>query len=158
MADPEIADGFENDNGTPSSPAVEPDGKQPTAKSFDMDFDVDDGRGNDNSDDDDLGDAVADPTMLFALYRDKGRDLDHLMENGTNMYGKDSHGWTCLHWASMRGHDHILDQISSMLKNSGKKWKALLDAKDDMTGWTALHVRFLDLCCIQFCSTMYYAI
>lgn len=101
-----------------------------------------DDEGDDNENDADDDDSGADPELdtelLVASYQGNIRKVVKLMGSGARYFARDRHKWTALMWAAAGGYDDIIDSIVSFVKKS--KVKSFINAKDGITGWTALHV------------------
>jgi hypothetical protein len=101
-----------------------------------------------NIDDDDEGsdedgDAELNTALLLAVYHGDIKKMKKLLDSGARYFTRDRHRWTALMWACSGGHDEILETLLSYVEK--RKLKQFLSAKDNITGWTALHVRHIDL-------------
>ena len=100
--------------------------------------------GDENNDDD--YDSEADPELdtelLVAAYQGNIRKVLKLMSSGARYFARDRHKWTALMWAAAGGYDDIIESLLSCVKKP--KVKSFLNAKDSITGWTALHVSYYD--------------
>ena len=101
---------------------------------------------DDEDDNDDAHDSDADPELdaelLVAAYRGDTRKVDKLLSSGAHYFARDRHRWTALMWAAAGGHDDTVESLIGFVKKH--KLKSYLNAKDSITGWTALHVSNLD--------------
>ena len=95
---------------------------------------------SDDADDDDYGDIKEENPMNIELrhccYSGHTSRVEYLLGKGANGNSIDRHGWTCLHWAASKGHDDIVELL---LNHSGKLSK-FVNMKENLSGWTALHV------------------
>eukprot|EP00607_Mallomonas_marina_P010518 CAMPEP_0182421850 /NCGR_PEP_ID=MMETSP1167-20130531/7373_1 /TAXON_ID=2988 /ORGANISM="Mallomonas Sp, Strain CCMP3275" /LENGTH=343 /DNA_ID=CAMNT_0024599395 /DNA_START=209 /DNA_END=1240 /DNA_ORIENTATION=- len=65
-----------------------------------------------------------------------------LKHSGVSVIGRDSHGWTSLHWAASQNQYEILETLLSYAKKemSSRRFKTYLNSADELSQWTALHV------------------
>ena len=68
--------------------------------------------------------------------------LHKLLSSGALYFARDRHRWTALMWAVAGGHDETVELLIGFVKKH--KLKSFLNAKDSITGWTALHVSNCD--------------
>lgn len=85
------------------------------------------------------GDEVLNTELLVAAYRGDIRKVDKLIRSGASCFARDRHRWTAIMWAAAGGYDDIIESITGHIRKS--RVKGFLNAKDSITGWTALHVR-----------------
>ena len=101
---------------------------------------------DDDDDDDNANDSDADPELdaelLIAAYHGDTRKVDKLLSSGALYFARDRHRWTALMWAVAGGHDETVELLIGFVKKH--KLKSFLNAKDSITGWTALHVSNCD--------------
>ena len=91
-----------------------------------------------DEEDDGGGDEELNTELLVAAYRGDIRKVDKLIRSGASCLARDRHRWTAIMWAAAGGYDDIIESIIGTLRKS--QVKGLLNAKDSITGWTALHV------------------
>ena len=103
---------------------------------------------DDNKDDDDDGgsdddgDAELNTELLLAVYHGDVKNTKKLLGSGAHYFTRDRHRWTALMWACSGGHDEILETLLNYVEKH--KLKRYVNAKENITGWTALHVRPTD--------------
>ena len=88
--------------------------------------------------DDGGGDEGLNTELLVAAYRGDIRKVDKLIRSDASCFARDRHRWTAIMWAAAGGYDDIIESIIGTLRKS--RVKGFLNAKDSITGWTALHV------------------
>jgi Ankyrin repeats (3 copies) len=107
---------------------------------------------NDDDDDDEGSDEDGDPelntALLLAVYHGDIKKMKKLLDSGARYFTRDRHRWTALMWACSGGHDEIVETLLSYVEK--RKLKQFLNAKDNITGWTALHVRHINLLSVAF--------
>ena len=79
-----------------------------------------------------------DPELLIASYRGDVVKVMKLIRLGARYDARDRHRWTALMWAAAGGYDDIIKAVLGSLKRP--LLRRFLNAKDSITGWTALHV------------------
>ena len=106
------------------------------------DNDKDDDEDDDDDGDDDDADPELDRELFVNVYRGNVRIVDKLLNSGARHNALDLHGWSPMHWAASEGHDDILELLIDHAKRrtSAAKLKRVLNLKDKLSGWTALHV------------------
>ena len=101
---------------------------------------------DDDDDDDNANGSDADPELdaelLVAAYHGDTRKVDKLLSSGARYFARDRHRWTALMWAVAGGHHETVELLIGFVKKH--KLKSFLNAKDSITGWTALHVSNCD--------------
>jgi len=95
---------------------------------------------DDNDDDEGAEDPNMDSQLFIACFRSNYDAAKNALKLGARVFGRDRHGWTPLHWAASKGAVDIMELLIDFRKHSGKKLKKYLNARDTITGWTALHV------------------
>lgn len=61
-----------------------------------------------------------------------------LRGGGARLMCRDGHGWTPMHWAASKGHVAVMNELLDACPNN--RLKRLVNAKDQLSGWTPLHV------------------
>lgn len=79
-----------------------------------------------------------DAELLVASYRGDVVKVIKLIKLGARYDARDRHRWTALMWAAAGGYDDIIKALLGSLKRP--LLRRFLNAKDNITGWTALHV------------------
>ena len=79
-----------------------------------------------------------DAELLIASYRGDVVKVMKLIRLGARYDARDRHRWTALMWAAAGGYDDIIKAVLGSLKRP--LLRRFLNAKDSITGWTALHV------------------
>lgn len=106
------------------------------------DYGSDDADGDKDDDDDEgseeNGDAVLNAELLLAVYHGDIKKTNKLLDSGAHYFTRDRHRWTPLMWACSGGHEEILETLLRCVQK--RKLKRFVNAKDNITGWTALHV------------------
>lgn len=97
------------------------------------------------SDDDeslDGGTEFAGINMQFIIAAKNGKSelVQSLLEKNANIKCTDSHGWTALHWGAANGHTNVVKRLCKHLSGSDRALTNFINTKENLTGWTALHV------------------
>eukprot|EP01038_Epipyxis_sp_PR26KG_P013614 gene13614-18272_t len=79
--------------------------------------------------------------LIIACYREKVDMVINLLKKGANHFARDRHGWTPLLWSASKGFNEIIEVLLEFRKEELKKpLSKYINARDKITGWTALHV------------------
>jgi ankyrin repeat protein len=100
----------------------------------------------------DEGDPELNKEFIIACWKGESRRVDSLLRDGASYLARDRHGWTGLMWAASKGYDDIVENLVDRTENKRKRSK-YVNAKDDITGWTALHVSTCYYCTLSYKST-----
>ena len=100
---------------------------------------------NDEDDESDCADidieTEYDADLLVAAYRGDIVKVIKLLKLGARYDARDRHRWTALMWAAAGGFDDIIEALVGRVKRP--LLRRYLNAKDSITGWTALHVSLM---------------
>ncbi len=113
------------------------------------DAEASDSSQNDSDEEEEVGDSEKNVELIICASQGNEKRVRWLLEHGASINARDRHGWTALHWASSRGHHEV---VSLLLETAGSfRTKKYVNKKDELSGWTALHVRVAFRCvCIVF--------
>lgn len=81
--------------------------------------------------------------LIIACYRDRLDQVKQLLKNGGDPLARDRHGWTPLHWAASKGYEEVAEALIRHRIANDKSVKKMVNAVDNITGWTPLHVSIL---------------
>ena len=86
-------------------------------------------------------DTEYDAELLVAAYHGDVAKVVKLIRSGARYDARDRHRWTALMWAASGGHDDVIEALVGCVKRP--LLHRYLNAKDNITGWTALHVSLM---------------
>ena len=125
-------------DGRKSESDEEPERENRTERSRSQDS-VSEHKDSDDESAADEGDPELNKEFIIACWKGESRRVDSLLRDGASYSARDRHGWTGLMWAASKGFDDIIENLVDRTENKRKRSK-YVNAKDDITGWTALHV------------------
>jgi hypothetical protein len=83
--------------------------------------------------------------FIMAARNGKADAVQSLLGKKANIRCTDSHGWTALHWSAANGHVNVIKRLCKHLSGSERSLKSFINMKENLTGWTALHVSCVSL-------------
>jgi Ankyrin repeats (3 copies) len=83
-------------------------------------------------------DTEYDAELLVAAYHGDVAKVVKLIRLGARYDARDRHRWTAMMWAAAGGYDDVIEALVGCVKRP--LLRRYLNAKDNITGWTALHV------------------
>jgi Ankyrin repeats (3 copies) len=86
-------------------------------------------------------DTEYDAELLVAAYHGDVVKVVKLIRLGARYDARDRHRWTALMWAAAGGYDDVIEALVGCVKRP--LLRRYLNAKDNITGWTALHVSLM---------------
>ena len=86
-------------------------------------------------------DTEYDAELLVAAYHGDVAKVVKLIRLGARHDARDRHRWTALMWAAAGGYDDVIEALVECVKRP--LLHRYLNAKDNITGWTALHVSLM---------------
>ena len=86
-------------------------------------------------------DTEYDAELLVAAYHGDVEKVVKLIRLGARYDARDRHRWTALMWAAAGGYDDVIEALVGCVKRP--LLHRYLNAKDNITGWTALHVSLM---------------
>jgi Ankyrin repeats (3 copies) len=86
-------------------------------------------------------DTEYDAELLVAAYHGDVAKVVKLIRLGARYDARDRHRWTALMWAAAGGYDDVIEALIGCVKRP--LLHRYLNAKDNITGWTALHVSLM---------------
>ena len=100
---------------------------------------------------------LLDQELMIAASKGAVRNVMKLLDSGARYNARDRHGWTPLMWAASEGHEDVAEVLIDYAKDK-LKHRRYIGLKDNLAGWTALHVRrilLLYISCVIITSTYF---